>query len=272
MPPISERGVANRPAVVRLEGHHRQCVDRQAGEQVVHGNVADHRDALDPLADALRQLERIDCLVDRCQRQSLQPLGVHRAVPGSRKARDDIRAKNRLLVETGSTGAYLAVVQHGQESRDRGGAQVDRQTERRLAAPVAVAAAEVFVGIDDNGRKDDACVALDSCPAGEAIVQRQLARCEVLELDLVRRSGAFFNQYLALAAGAPSGAGLLQWQAGCRDGVAEHAVRRDFDCFGVFTVDDCKDRHLGNPTLADELALAELAAGWDDDEIFASLV
>ena len=141
----------DRPAVVRLEWHHRQGVDRQARQQVVHGDVTYHRHPLDALADALGQLERIDRLVDGGQRQPVQPLGVHRVVPGSRQAGDDIRAEDRLLVEAGPAGAYFAVVQHGQESSYRGGAQVNGQTQGHLAALVAVAAAEVLIGIDHDG-------------------------------------------------------------------------------------------------------------------------
>ncbi len=91
-------GIRQRLPPQRLERLGRQGVDRQVRQQVMHGHIAHHRDVLDALQQALGQLERVDRLVDRGQRQALQAGGVLGAVLGRPQARDDICAIHRLLV------------------------------------------------------------------------------------------------------------------------------------------------------------------------------
>ncbi len=69
----------------------------------------------------------IEASARRCSRSAFS-----RAVQRGRQARDDIRAKDGLLVQPRAPGAHLAVVQHGQEGRHGGRAQVDRQPQRHL--------------------------------------------------------------------------------------------------------------------------------------------
>ena len=52
-----------------LEGHHGQRVQRQLGQQVMHGHVANNGHALDTFPDALGQVQGINGLIDGSQGQ-----------------------------------------------------------------------------------------------------------------------------------------------------------------------------------------------------------
>ncbi len=139
----------------------------------------------------------------------MQALPAGRAAARRRNAGDDICAVNRLLVEAGCASAHLAILEHGQEGSDGRRPQVDCQAQRRLCLFIAVAGAEIFVGINHNRREHDLRITLQTGPAGQAIVQGQLALGQVLPFDFIGRGYARLRQYLALSAGAPPGAGLL---------------------------------------------------------------
>jgi len=237
-------GLPDGAFLVGLKRHARQAGHRQPGQQMVHGDVAHDRGLRDASPDPLGKTERIHRLVDRRQGQLVQALGVERGFQGGRQAADHIGSIDGLLVQAGRPRLRLSCIQHDQERRHRRRTQVDCQAQGRAAALVSLAGAKDLIGIHHHRRKHHLGVPGDLRPAGQAVIQSQLAGGEMLALDLVRGRHAALAKHFALAAGPPPGAGLLQGQTARLDRLAQHASQRRFHGLAFFPIDHGDSGHF----------------------------